>query len=372
MKKETYADRAKKIMSKYKTRLGENFDKGDSLALEAMNQELSLLQEEQEQERAKLFPKETGVPQFKIGGNLLDLLKTSNAGMYQNKGYIGEGISKLNTPMLAKSLTPGLAKTNNPIATGGTSDAPFESRVPWLGAASGIIGNLLMNKQINLPEYNPEEYDPGTISPHLVNYGRSREQIMSERDLANNMIQGSARGMGSQNALMENTLAGVTGTQRVAGQQFNQSLENESNTNAQILNDTDRVNAQLQGDAARFNTQNKLYANQISRENMMMNTERKDARTQGILDSITGYGRDLMEADKYDQMMNMMTPDNYKAFAVKDSPLRKFLGISPVMGMKLSKTDAFKEDGGYIGDIQLFGDDKYEKLMMRLNKDKKK
>jgi hypothetical protein len=353
MKKETYADRAKKIMSKYKTRLGENFDKGDSLALEAMNQELSLLQEEQEQERAKLFPKgsTTGLPTHAGGGDLIQR----------------PDISHLKYPTLAKPLISGLTKTNNPGAT----DAPFESKVPWMGAASGIIGNLLMNKQINLPEYNPEEYDPGTISPHLVNYGRSREQIMSERDLANNMIQGSARGMGSQNALMENTLAGVTGTQRVAGQQFNQSLENESNTNAQILNDTDRVNAQLQGDAARFNTQNKLYANQINRENLMMNTERKDARTQGILDSITGYGRDLMEADKYDQMMNMMTPDNYKAYASKDSPLRRVLQISPEMGMKLSKTDRFKETGGYLSDIQLFGDDKYEKLMMRLNKNKK-
>ena len=50
-KKQTYADRAKAIMSKYKTRLGEKFDKGDALALEAMNQELRGLQREQEKAR---------------------------------------------------------------------------------------------------------------------------------------------------------------------------------------------------------------------------------------------------------------------------------------------------------------------------------
>jgi hypothetical protein len=50
-KKQTYADRAKAIMNKYKTRLGEKFDKGDVLALEAMNQELQGLQRKQEKER---------------------------------------------------------------------------------------------------------------------------------------------------------------------------------------------------------------------------------------------------------------------------------------------------------------------------------
>jgi len=41
IKKKTFASEAKTIMNKYKTRLGEKFDKGDALALEAMNQELT-------------------------------------------------------------------------------------------------------------------------------------------------------------------------------------------------------------------------------------------------------------------------------------------------------------------------------------------
>lgn len=49
--KKTYAQEAKTIMGKYKTRLGEKFDKGDTLALEAMNQELHGLQRKQEKAR---------------------------------------------------------------------------------------------------------------------------------------------------------------------------------------------------------------------------------------------------------------------------------------------------------------------------------
>jgi len=52
-KKQTYANRAKGIMNKYKTRLGEKFDKGDTLALEAMNKELTGLQQEQEKARVQ-------------------------------------------------------------------------------------------------------------------------------------------------------------------------------------------------------------------------------------------------------------------------------------------------------------------------------
>lgn len=468
MKKQTFADRAKQIMSKYKTRLGENFDKGDALALEAMNQELSLLRDEQETERAKLefsmtpdeslpmyitggqteipyrsaseypenqltnvmapwsldtyYPKpeaslhnnipagsnvsivtdssgkikiNTGatslprlnlspVPKYSGGssrkssmpvdGGELDRLKTLNAWGFQNHGYLNEGVSKLQTPSLSNYKAPGLQKTNNILATDpAAGNTPFKSRVPWMGAVSGIVGNLLMNKQLDLPEYNPETYTPTRVSPHLVNYSRSREQVLGERDLADNMILNSAKGTGSQNQLMESLLAGKTATQRTAGQQFNASLENESNTNAQIRNQADQMSAQLSADAARMNMQNQLYSNQVKRENMLMNAERKNAKIQGITDSATGYFKDRIAADRYDNMLQMMAPDNYSVVAGQDSKLRKFFDVSPTIKMILSGTDSMKkENGGYIGDIQLFGDEKYEKLMMRLNKDKKK
>jgi len=449
MKKQTFADRAKQIVNKYKLRLGEDFDKGDVLALEAMNQELSLLRDEQEAERAKLLSKRRSLNTLDLpehGGDTIDgstlqvpyrkfygypenALTNSMApwmlqnlypkefeiyqtpvikkpvtqsvkpnisltaketapltvyptykgsdkyasGIPQNLGFINEGASKISIPKLALSNNK-LAGINNILASDSSAGLnPFKSRVPWLGAVSGVVGNLLMNNKIDLPEYNPETYIPTKLSPNLVYYGRSREQILNERDLADNIILNNARGTGSQNALMENILAGKTATQRTAGQQFNASLENEGNVNAQILNDTDRMNAQLAADAVRINNQNQLYANQIKRENMMMNAERRDAKIQGITDSLVGYGKDRMAANQYDNMLQIMAPDNYKAVSGKDSVWRKIFGISPDMNMVLSKTDSMKKaNGGYIGNIQLFGDDEYEKLMMRVNKGKDK
>lgn len=354
----TYADRAKSIMNKYKRRLGDNFDKGDSLALEAMNQELSALQGEQEEERMKIMPMnqlDMNMPMRWKGGPLeYDMTEG---------GTQGTGIpSKANTSMFSgHKLIP---QSKQPLSV----DDSYQSRVPWMGAAAGVVGNLLMNQKINLPEYNPTEYKPTKLSANLVDFSRGREQVMSERDQANAMIEGSAKGLGSQNALMENIIAGRTGTQRVAGQQFNQSIENEGNVNANILNETGRFNAAQSGEAARINMQNDLYSNQINRENLMINTERRDSKIKGIVDSVTGYGKDLMAADQYDNMLNMMTPDNYKAYASKDSQARKFFGISPNMGMKLSKTDSIKKEKG--GSLMLFGDDEYGKLMTRVNKKK--
>ena len=74
-KKQTYAGRAKSIMNKYKPRLGEKFDKGDTLALEAMNQELDALRQEQEKARIDKLAGEQrfedeAVQTFQDGGKL--------------------------------------------------------------------------------------------------------------------------------------------------------------------------------------------------------------------------------------------------------------------------------------------------------------
>lgn len=357
MAAKTYADRAKSIMQKYKKRLGDNFDKGDSLALEAMNQELSALQMEQEEERERLGVSDQRMMKMPMAQNGLDLF---GLGLNAAKTFRGmrDGINKV---PIDNIKPPSLQQMK-----AGMSDQPYKSRVPWMGAAAGVVGNLLMNQQIDLPEYNPIEYNPTKLNANLVDYSRGREQIMSERDQANAMIEGSAKGLGSQNALMENILAGRTGTQRVAGQQFNQSIENEGNINANILNETGRFNAAQNAEAARINMQNDLYSNQINRENLMINTDRKDSKIQGILDSVTGYGKDLLAANQYDTMLGMMTPENYKAYASKDSKARKFFGISPDMGMKLSKTDRMEKGGS----LMLFGDDEYGKLMSRVKKKK--
>ena len=73
-KKQTYADQAKSIMKKYEPRLGKKFDKGDTLALEAMNQELGALREAQEESRMKRLVAEGVLEennQFGCGGKLM-------------------------------------------------------------------------------------------------------------------------------------------------------------------------------------------------------------------------------------------------------------------------------------------------------------
>lgn len=466
MATKTYAQEAKTIMNRYKIRLGDKFDKGDKLSLEAMNKELDGLRESQETERLKL----NGVPEEYCGGGKLRL-KMATGGripMYQgpgeypnwlrgrrwDQGALGLGttptldyfaygdtrfgnstpyaggtgvgspyfnnlsaesslrqfgrnfltgerinpgmlngsgnfanipsstldFSAFNTKKSAGTSTPAVAPTPvepiagmnpsalasafnarkganaglNPIvrdslpgtsaeamkavSSGGNNLEPFNSRVPWMGAAANIVGSLLMNRKVDLPTYNYEEYKPTQIAPHLVDYTRGREQTMRERDLANNIIARNARGTGSQAGLMENILAGTTGTQRTTGTAFNQSLENQQNTNAQILNDVGARNAQLNLSATEMNARNKLYATQIERENALFNEQQRQNRIGSIIDSITGYGRDLMAADQYDQMLQILAPDNYTPYASKDSRLRRILQISPKMNLRYRKT----------------------------------
>ena len=200
---------------------------------------------------------------------------------------------------------------------------------------------------------------------------------MRERDQANQMVMGAARGSGSQASLMENIQAGATGTQRVAGDQFGRSLETEGNMNAQIMNESQQLNEANRQRASEMNNRNQMFATNLERENMMINADRKDARTSGIMGAITGYGKDRMAADQYDQMLEMATPENYRMGVGKDSPLRRLLGVSPTMKRFFNNTgdvtsEPKMEKGGQLSSIQLFGDEEYERLMMRTKRNKNK
>lgn len=316
MAAKTYAQEAKKIMNKYKLRLGDKFDKSDPLALAAMNAELKTLQGQQETTREV----ELGtVPQFAKGGLL---------------PQFGGGVD-LNTVGSTQTYTPHSGEgwvTNAATDTGVESsigDSPFKSRVPWIGAAAGLVGGLMSNRKLDLPSYDYEEYKPEKVQANLVDYSRGREQTMRERDQAQAMITRNARGTGSQAGLMENILAGATGTQRAAGTAFNQSIEQEGNVNAQIRNEASARNAQLGMQAGQMNTRNKMYANQLDRENVFFNDQRRQNRIGAVTGAVTGYSQDMLASNQYDQMVNMMAPDNYSVQADKDSLFRRLFQISP-------------------------------------------
>jgi hypothetical protein len=70
---QTYADRAKQIMNKYKRRLGDDFSGRDKFASEAMNKELDMLKSEQELDRAIMYKdmnKGMSMEEFALGGSL--------------------------------------------------------------------------------------------------------------------------------------------------------------------------------------------------------------------------------------------------------------------------------------------------------------
>lgn len=337
----------------FKMRLGDKLDKGDKLALEALNQRLEPIIKASEEKRQKIeasrFNKSLGLPEHWDGNWLsgIDAIKAFRAA--NNPTAIDS--SKLTIPQLGSYKTEfGKANPDNTLAkpyNPSVDASDYEARVPWLGAVSSIAGNLLMNKKLNLPEYQYDEYNPESVTPNLVNYGRDREQILSDRDLNNNMIINSARNTGSANAAMENIIAGATGTQRVAGQLYGKSLQDEQNMNAGIRNQASQFNAAQRERANQINSQNKMYANQISSQNKMINAERSDARTAGILDSITGYGKDLMAADQYNTMLKIATPDNFKLIATNDKPWKRFLGVNSGSKKILTKSQKL-ELGGFI------------------------
>jgi hypothetical protein len=342
MKREkTFAQEAKKIMNRYKLRLGDKFDKNDPLARKAMEAELTALQQKQEEVRMSIGPQ--GGQQFAMGGSLpmYDTGGTFLPGM----GY-QEGIApKLNTPAMATNFSTGinfntgegyLNPTLNPTSMGGTSptagagEQPFQSRVPWMGYAAGAIGNLFANRPLDLPTYEPDTYTPEKIAPNLVDYSREREQVMRERDLSNAMITRGAASAGSQAGAMENIIAGRTGTQRVAGEQFGQSLQQEGNVNAQIKNQTSQMNAQQALQARQINDRNQLLSTQLKRENAFINNERKANSISGITDALSGYLRDKTSAGNYDQMVNMELSRNPNYGLLQSDPtlLRRILGIT--------------------------------------------
>ena len=344
-KGKTYAEEAKAIMNKYKLRLGDKFDKRDNMSLEAMNQELAALRERQEATReAKLGASDFGkatdgeeLQEFHTGG----ALGHTHAGMdqpFETMSTIGF------TPLTGAAPDEGLVGGFDESMVGGQralnrGTTPFSSRVPWMGAAAGIVGSMIGNRPIDLPEYEYEEFKPERVAPQRVSFARGREQIMRERDVAGARTAGAAKGFGSQSALMEATLAGTTQAQSVAGQQFEASVEQEANINAQMRERASQFNVAQQAQAAQLNMRQGMYAHDVERGNIYQNQRRKDARLEGITGSITGYTKDLIAADKYDQMLQIMAPDNYSFTQGDDSKLRRFLGISGKMQRTFTGTN---------------------------------
>jgi hypothetical protein len=410
-------------MKKYEPRLGPKFDKGDTLALEAMNQELQGLQREQERTRIQGLikgandeqlsqfsqalsqqgvdqpgipqggpsglaggqaPQATGQPQFRGGGQLPQWLYEArgnqfagggNLPRYQGlgeednflpvnqplfrqgqygqgftpsyaqdvgpltaptgpTGFAGQGINlgtDLSSPEALEQLAPsGLNQANlrfipqDLSAPGGDNQdndgiTPFKSRVPYLGAVSQGLGSILANRNI---DFGDDKFTPQQVVPQTISLGREREQLQRDRDIANATIRGGQGTGGSRAKLNERLLAGATGTQRNLGRGLSRSFQTEAVTNAQIRNQAGQFNAQQRSIAGRLNQQQ-------TRENLLINEQRRSGRIGGAFGAATQYGKDLMSADQYDQMLKIMAPQNFEIGQGEDSRLRRLLQVSP-------------------------------------------
>ena len=164
---------------------------------------------------------------------------------------------------------------------------------------------------------------------------------MRERDLAQGMVTRGARNIGSQAGMMENIIAGATGTQRAAGEAFNRSLEAEAVENARIENQTSQFNAAQAGRAGEMNMRNKLYATQLGRESTMFDEQRRQEQIFGVTDAVQGLGKDLMTAQRDDQMINleMARNPNFGLRQQQSTFWRKMAGITdPIEELSFTNT----------------------------------
>ena len=188
--KMTYADKAKAIMSRYKKRLGENFERYDKMASDALNRELSQLMEQQE--LAKQKQTEQQFQQMAYGGKLprmdgLHGLSVLPKGMvwpsneYRMTPY-SDNFNVLNPPpdymekidpstQIVKFGTP-LKNTNN-----WWSDIPLESRIGMISQLAGNLGQGILAATAGKPK--KLDYNPITLAkPKMVS---ADEQLAEAR-----------------------------------------------------------------------------------------------------------------------------------------------------------------------------------------------
>ena len=240
---------------------------------------------------------------------------------YAGQNILGRGIDP-NAGFRPDTLpaTAGEALDETGVTEDDLGSDPFKSRVPWFGAAAQGLASVLGNRQIDFDKVQAQE-----VTPQEISLAREREGLRRDRDIANSMIRRGAAQGGSRAGLMQNLLAGATGTQRNLGRGLSQSYQTEENTNAQLRNQAGFFNAQQRAIAARGN-----------RENQLINQSRRDAQIGGVGSAITGYGKDLMAAGQYDQMINMLSAENpnYDFTKGKDSLFRKIVQASPDVNKK--------------------------------------
>lgn len=163
--KMTYADKAKAIMSRYKKRLGENFERYDKMASDALNRELSQLMEQQE--LAKQKQTEQQFQQMAYGGGLHERPLDPFPSRMRQIGFATPTIPNYIGKITQSQVTqPKISPEPNPNTW--WSNLPIESRVGMTAQLAGNLGQGILAATAGKPRqmtYNPITLEkPETIS----------------------------------------------------------------------------------------------------------------------------------------------------------------------------------------------------------------
>lgn len=315
----SYSDKAREIMNRYKRRLGDDFSKKDKLAEESMNRELEMLKQEQESVRSKMMSNEQGLP---MGAKGIDLTKDIkyNPNEYsaeqedlERAAYLASqttGLTKpfsqseRNTIFPEEAYTPVTGDLPTPSELRNPGDRPYTTSVSPLGMLPSLIGYGLNRRAIK--DMKGNQYTPSSISPERISLAGERSASQARGRERSNMLKRMGYSI-SPSQRYARTLAGITESDRITGEEIGKSYMNEGNTNAQFSQRAKEFNAQEASRARSYGLDNR---NRIAQMRL--------ANNQGLVSGLSGYMRDVMMANQYDKALaastenyNLVTPGSY-------------------------------------------------------------
>jgi len=266
--KMTFADKSKRIENKYKRR------PDDKLSKDGMKRELDNLTQTQEQLKEAMGMNNDTNKFF--GGGILNKPTIEGINNYINnpQAYSTDvpnatfGMFNPNiTPMQSKGL-PIIAPTSkeqlsvlkgeNNITTPDNTYTP-NMTVPMAGYAAQALANIpgLFTKA--------EKVKYGRVTPKTIDLSAQRTSAMGDRNLALNLARKNASiaGQSGINAATSDIMGKY-------GDVYNQSIMNEQNANAQILNRGEEVNLQTSTSETEANAREKDAA-RMARQQSLLN-----------------------------------------------------------------------------------------------------
>jgi len=362
-KKQTFAERAKAIQSKYKKRLGEDFQKDDYLARQAMNMELQKLKEEQEAVKqqdndygdydASYENYTPAMNVLKKGGSIninpknkgkfTRFAKRKNMGVQEaarhvlaNKDdYSPTTVKRANFAHNAskwnkKRFGGGLPKYQEPNKENNYGNLERLDLIPFGGIDIPEINmDLRESKESKESKESLDEYSPTIsmlplaasvignaylgltakdravspeyerMSPEEISLASERESIRRRSEATKNTVSRQARGLGLS--------GGAATTRGIIGLTEADRAAGEALSRSYMQEEL--ANAQARERAKRFNLGLSAKEEDIRLSEEIRTQELQDQAIQNILQSISGYASDVNRARTYADITNAMSPE---------------------------------------------------------------